>query len=73
MIIIDGKGHIEEQLKKERKKLEQSLEVYRSAIVNNYTYELPFLLKRVECNQRGFQRIYEKLNPTGFSEINSHH
>lgn len=63
MIIINSRAHIEEQLNIERKKLEQSLAIYRAAITNNYTGELPFLLKRVEYNQRNFQKTYEKLNP----------
>lgn len=63
MIIIDGKIRIEEQLNIERQKLEQSLDIYRTAIKNNYTHELPFLLKRVEQNQRNFQKRYQQLNP----------
>lgn len=63
MIIINNRVHIEEQLNIERKRLEQSLAIYRAAITNNYTDELPFLLKRVEHNQRNFQKVYERLTP----------
>lgn len=72
MIIIDNREYMEERLSVERKKLEQSLAIYRMAIANNYACELPFLLKRVERNQRDFQRMYEKLNPLGVNKNNYH-
>ncbi|ARR51829.1 hypothetical protein ETN89_20385 (plasmid) [Photobacterium damselae subsp. damselae] len=62
MIIIDN-AQVKKQLNIEQQKLEQSLAVYRTAIINNYTHELPFLLKRVERNQRDFQEKYKRLNP----------
>lgn len=72
MIIIENKTHIEEQLNIERQKLEQSLDIYRTAIIKNYTCELPFLLKRVERNQHDFQRLYEKLHRLKINKIDYH-
>ncbi|WP_139070182.1 hypothetical protein [Aliivibrio fischeri] len=50
MIIIEEK----------RVLLENSLALYRFAIINGYASELPFLSGRIKENQDAFERVYKK-------------
>lgn len=60
MLVIDNTV-LFNKLENERKKLNQSLQLYNLAVINNLDNEIESAHKRMLSRQRVFQRIYNQL------------
>jgi hypothetical protein len=60
MMVNDNQALIQ-RLSIERSKLNQSLQLYRLAVTHRLDNEIGPSHKRVLCQQRAFQRVYEKI------------